>query len=107
MVADGEPAAEGDADAEGPGEDAADAQVADRSERVLSETDPVAQGAHQQQGQSVAVHAPELQPLVVRVRVVETVVRIEHLALHWSLIDHSPIRRAKIPLHRSIFTYYH
>ena len=91
-VSDGQPAAEGDADAEGAGEDAADAQVADGRERVLSEPDPVAQGADQQQRQSVAVHAAELQPLVVRVRVSEIVVRIEHFALQRSsLIYHSPI----------------
>jgi len=80
-VSDGQPATEGDADAEGAGEDAADAQVADGGERVLGEADPVAQGADQQQRQSVAVHAAELQSLVVRMRVAEVVVRIEHFAM--------------------------
>ena len=60
-VADGEPAAEGGADAEDAGQDAGDAEVAQRREVVLGEADPVAQHAGQQQTQAVAVDPSELQ----------------------------------------------
>ena len=87
---DGQPTAEGDAAAQGTGEDAADTQVTDRCERMLSETDPVAQGPDQQQRQSVAIHAPELHPLIVRVRVAEIILRIEHFTLQGSLLIYHP-----------------
>ena len=65
VAPDGQPPAQGDADAKSTGNDATDAEVPNGSEIMLSETDPVAQGSDQEQREAVAVHSAELQALVV------------------------------------------